>query len=487
MLALCIFIFPYAVADEANGGGYDSPPTLAAADLLPPELLKGDRFAVDPEVPTDGFMGSFTVHSDYGTFRPQSLEETVIVVHEIGAIQALDEMSQARVAGEAVVEGVTQPFLAAFSVLSRPEETVEQVGESVGRWIERGKLSLYQFGRKAKKTVNEAQEEIEERWDERQQRRAEQELAEQEVRARALEAGEDPDAAVNAYRQRQEQLAEEQAQSAEAIAEAEAKRREQAEWVSEQLEKAAYKYLGYDRARRSLARELRVDPYSTNLELQKRLDAMAWAQWAGQFGSGYVVPSNEVLSQLESVDDLVWVTHPKDLEVENRKRLKAMGVERKLIDAFYDHPLYTTSQRTAMVTHLNALEGVEHRDAFFRLAVAAESFRGAAFFHRTARLLERTHRQRPLQMLAPKSERFVAAITPDGGNLVLVLPVDHLAWTESIDLVASGVQRHCESVDFEGETIVLLGGDLTDRARQGIESLGWKVETWGLGVLGNKE
>ena len=183
---------------------------------------------------------------------------------------------------------------------------------------------------------------------------------------------------------------------------------------------------------------------------------------------------------MEDVDGLVWASHPKDLEVQNRKQLKAMGVDRRTVDAFYDNAFYTTSDRTHMIADLAVLDEVTDRDHFFRLAKDAEGWLLGNYYRRSARMLARAHIGRPLERFFEPGETIVAALSRDGA-LLLLLAVDHLSWTESLDLVAGGVERQRRAAGFEGEVVLILGGDLTAQARQGIEALGWTVETWGLG------
>ncbi|MEM7353608.1 MAG: hypothetical protein AAF657_22615 [Acidobacteriota bacterium] len=447
---------------------YEEPPTLRADDLLSAGLLKGPHHTVDPEVRTDGFMAYFALRSDYGIYKAASVDEAAIRVREIYAIAALDDMKRHQLAGKGVAEGVKQPFLAAKNVVTRPAETMQNLGKGIGRWVERGKLSL----RQAKKKAEESAEDVKETYNERRQARRAAKLAEEEVRERAIAAGRDPDTAVAEYRQRRD--AEE---SSGLAAESDAQRQqERIRWAADKLEKAAYKFIGYDKARRQLAHDLGVDPYSTNLQLQERLDAMAWALWAGQFGSGFVTPSIEALDYAGQVDSLVWASHPKDLEVRNRKQLKAMGVDRDTIDAFFENSFYSTSDRTQMVADLASLDQVAGLSHFFSLAAGADGWLLGAYYRRSAGLLADAHRRRPLDRIFEPGETLVAALSRDGA-LLLVLAVDYLAWTEGIDLVASGIERQRRAAGFDGNVVLLLGGDLTARARQGVEALGWTLET----------
>src|SRR5258707_10770175 len=59
----------------AVGGQYEEPPVVNAADLLPAYALSGPGFSVQPQVPTNGAMGQYTIvadatvfHDDAGTY-----------------------------------------------------------------------------------------------------------------------------------------------------------------------------------------------------------------------------------------------------------------------------------------------------------------------------------------------------------------------------------------------------------------------------------
>lgn len=462
---------PHAEAGSAEGVSYEEPPTLNAAERLPSAWLEGPKHAVDPEVRTDGFMAYFTIHSDYGTYRAAFVEEAATRLREIQAMVVLDDMRRLEAVGKGVVGSVKQPFLAVKNVATQPVETVQNVGEGVGRWVERGKLSLHKLGRRTEQALGDAKEAYGEYREEKRSNR----LAEQEVRDRAIAEGQDPELAVAEFEERRAAEEAELAESADVQ-----RNQERLEWVEEKLEKASLEHLGYDKARRQLAGDLGVDPYSTNLALQERLDAMAWSLWIGRLAAGFTIPSEDLLSQVESINDLVWKSHPKDLEVQNRKQMKAMGVEKELLEGFFEHPLYNTSDHTHMIADLATLDGVSQRDHFFRLAVAADSKLFATYHRRNASLLAYAHRFHPLDFIVSSSEKILVGMSREGA-LLLLLPVDHLAWTESLDLLVGAVERKRREVDFDGEVLLLLGGDLTSRARQELEAVGWTVETWGLG------
>src|SRR5882724_12049734 len=81
-------------------GQYEEPPVINASDLLPAYALSGPGFSVEPQVPTNGAMGQYTIvgdatvfHEDAGTYYVESLDLLKVRLSEIPAIAQLDSMS----------------------------------------------------------------------------------------------------------------------------------------------------------------------------------------------------------------------------------------------------------------------------------------------------------------------------------------------------------------------------------------------------------
>ena len=71
---LLFFLVSLLLAPEAglaqSGAVYETPPVLDATELLKGEPLTGEHFTVERRVPTDGFLMTFTVQSEFGAFHP---------------------------------------------------------------------------------------------------------------------------------------------------------------------------------------------------------------------------------------------------------------------------------------------------------------------------------------------------------------------------------------------------------------------------------
>jgi hypothetical protein len=104
---------------------FEKPPTLPARVLAPASLLAGDGFHVNNEVPTEGYLGHFVIHSDVGTFKANSLEMLRIRVAELPAIVELTKTSKTKVFAQALATNAAAPVAAAGQMVMHPVETVQ--------------------------------------------------------------------------------------------------------------------------------------------------------------------------------------------------------------------------------------------------------------------------------------------------------------------------------------------------------------------------
>ena len=91
--------------------------------------------------------------------------------------------------------------------------------------------------------------------------------------------------------------------------------------------------MGYSAKKRKIALQMGIDPYSTNTVLQKELDDVVWASWAGGFTfsvatfpvSGPIGAALTVTNLNSTVDQLLREKSPSELEQINRATFRAMG------------------------------------------------------------------------------------------------------------------------------------------------------------------
>ena len=91
--------------------------------------------------------------------------------------------------------------------------------------------------------------------------------------------------------------------------------------------------IGYSDKKRKIALQMGIDPYTTNTVLQKQLDDVAWASWAGGFSfsvatfpiSGPIGAALTVTNLNSTLEGLLRDKSPSELEQINRATFRAMG------------------------------------------------------------------------------------------------------------------------------------------------------------------
>src|SRR5271156_2924689 len=128
----------------AAGGQYGEPPVVNVADLVPATPLSGQGYTVQPQAPTNGAMGQYTIvadpsvfHDDAGTYYVESLEMLKIRLSEIPAIGVLDSVGITGVFAQALPSSPVRPVTAAANMVIHPMDTVTGLPSGVGDLFER--------------------------------------------------------------------------------------------------------------------------------------------------------------------------------------------------------------------------------------------------------------------------------------------------------------------------------------------------------------
>src|ERR1700677_920625 len=151
-LAAVIVLLPQLLRAQ-DAGQFEQPPTINATQLLPESALSGPGFHVDPQVPTNGAMGQYTIvadasvfENDAGIYRVESLDLLKIRLSEIPAIAYLENVSKTGVFANALAQSAARPVTAAANMVIHPMDTVtglpSGIGEFFGR-VDLGAKTLY--------------------------------------------------------------------------------------------------------------------------------------------------------------------------------------------------------------------------------------------------------------------------------------------------------------------------------------------------------
>jgi hypothetical protein len=402
---------------------YEDPPILEASSILSPEIVRGEYHRVVEAVASDGYLNSFTILSDFGTFEAYGELMLAIRIQEIEALAELDKLSRTDVFTDAVAKAAMGQVETVKQFADKPVETVKGVPGGVKRMFKRAKWNVEEGVEVAKDLTSKDSEESAER--------------------------------------------EEKSTSE--------KTKELAREGAEASEKYAKKYFGVSKAERRWAEKLGVDPYTSNDVLMREIKKVGKVDAAGRFGVRFApIPRIPGVSYIQDVNKLVWSTHPRELRELNLKHLLAMGASEDAANGLLDSPWYSPSAQTYLVALLSDLDGVEDRVVALELAVAAGSRDEARFFVQAVTMVAEFHRsQTPIDRLVGGA-RFPAGLTADS-RLVFLVPIDDIFWTEGIAEAAEGRYEEAgRGTDVAGREVWFRGG-VSARCREELEERGWLV------------
>ena len=232
--------------------------------------------------------------------------------------------------------------------------------------------------------------------------------------------------------------------------------------------------MGVGKARRQLAHQVGVDPYTTNPVVSSRLDSLSKAAFAGGVSldvafAVVTAGAATAISFTKTVSDLAWQLPPEDIRARNQANLAALDVSQANSDALLNNRTYTPTLALAFVEALKALGVKDGADAFTQLAAGAVTEAEARFYVNQLRMAGAYKKQERIERLEAIGK--VGGMRA-GSRIFVPLPVDYMSWTE-------GVKKAVEGKDFgAGERVVWLTGTTSRSAREGLREARWTVRDY---------
>jgi hypothetical protein len=241
--------------------------------------------------------------------------------------------------------------------------------------------------------------------------------------------------------------------------------------------------IGYSDKKRKLALQMGVDPYSTNTVLQKELDDVAWASWAGGFAfsaatfpiSGPIGAALTVTNLNSTVEDLLREKSPEELEQINRSTFRGMGASASDTERILHGGAFTPTQSTTFAVNLKALKGVANRGAFVKVAAQKSTTEADALFCvNTAALMDQIHEKTPIARIVML--RDFPICVANGGTMIVALQWDYAAWTSGAAGFTDEVQKLAAQSGENKDILVALSGQISPRLREELEKRGITVQ-----------
>lgn len=398
-------------------GPFEPSPRLPSSELLPGLALVGAGYQVNADAQVVDYYGQFELRSDVGNLNADGADVLRLRVRELAAVRKLEALERSEVFKDAAERGARKPVDAMSQVGSEPAATASGLPAGIGRFLVRTALELKDLALDINDYAVDAM--------------AEDEEARKDTRSTGSKA-----------------------QSA--------------------ATSLTLRYIGYNKARREIARHVGADPYSTNPLIDRRLDSLAWAAWSGNkltsLGWGLIGGvAGAAIGYAKDAYQLVWELPPEDLKRRNLKVLAKLGIGGKPArDLVRRSKAFTLTQQTEFVELLRLPEFQGARRPLFALALKAERETHARYLNNALRLLHYAHEAEPGALQAEVLGGSPALKRADGSAIV-ALPVDYLSWTRE---VAEFAWRE----DLIGRrNVLLVTGTLSPTALDAFSAAGWTV------------
>ncbi len=427
---LCLMLGSGAIYGKQ---GLEDEPTLASAELAQPGLLSGPGFTVQPQTPIAGFMARFTLDTANGPIVADSVEMLDIRATEMAAIDILDRVDQSRAFGMAIGENLQSAAETVGHIVTHPVSTVKGIPQGVMRY----------FRSQATK------------WGDRLSRHGDR----------------------IAYRSRNDGDPYDMVGPMNANRDAQPPRRKKRWYTSagKEVMRQVEDYVSHGSAKRLIARELGIDPYTatTNPALNDRLDRLAWGAAAGSMTVGEVLGylpqgGRETLSQSNRLNDVVWDLAPEDLRKRNRAILEKWCGDDFQNRRFVRHRAFLASVQTRFVDALDSLRPADGCESALDLALGADHDVEGRFLA-NALLMTRDYLGDAAHGATLHTVNAALLIETRDSRRILPLPVDHLSWTP----LADEFFRQRELA--HGDRVVLIAGGISDQALRELTTLGWDI------------
>lgn len=289
-----------APSQAAPGGQYEQAPVVSLTQLLPASQASGPGFSVQPQVPTNGAMGQYTIvadqsvfRGDAGTYYVESLDLLKIRLGEIPAIAQLENISETDVFAKALASSAARPVSDAANMVMHPMDTVTGLPSGVGEFFGRVSLGAGEIYSAATTSPGSGQ-------------------AAQDTGTATMTA-------------------------------------------------LGYDQVRRDLARKLHVDPYTSDPILTR-KLNKVAWVMFSARLTVD-AAMMAVPASMIISGVEFSDDLVYQTPKADLVLLVQKKLKSMGLSQEEIAAFSTNTAIPLSLQVAAVRNLEALGNIPGRRA----------------------------------------------------------------------------------------------------------------------------
>ncbi len=380
-LILMLVAIP-AVSPSFAQTPYEQPPTVHTADLVPPEILTGSNYTVDPDVATDGFMGIFHISYKFGDYDCTGREMLYVRLSELNALEQLEKVSKTKAFIDAAAGAAEEPVKAAAKIVTNPIGSAKAVPVGIGHLFKDVGQGLVDTGKAMGKVTK---------------------IGSHADTPKPPPSREDP-FGYNKLRN---------------------------EWAVK---------LGVDPYTTNRVLAVKLNHLAT---IGFSTDKIAGAGIG--FGLGGMGVIANYLSYLPDIDEHLLTAPPADVTEINARKLKDLGVSKADMKSLLENAWFSPTLQSRFVSDLERLREVSGAGNETRLAGGVQSEEEARFLCGSLELLNHYHANNGALHEFTTHGGVPAALAQDG-TLVVGAPVDLMAWTETAAGFATAQQGNGHAV-----------------------------------------
>jgi hypothetical protein len=241
-------------------------------------------------------------------------------------------------------------------------------------------------------------------------------------------------------------------------------------------------FIGKSKSKGDIANRYGVNVYSTNALLQEELDRLAWADYLGGIGVGMAqsaIPGVGGLLLTTSgatrlLNEVINTTPASELWVRNKDKLVAMGINPDTVELYLNNPAFSPALATIMVESLEKLAGAANRELFIKISLQAYTHEMARYITMMSTMIAGYHQHvEPLKDFSPFA-RVLSSTTASGAK-VLILPTDHMLWSELVAEAATWLDQGQAGNAQPVRKQLWILGDFSARAKAELQARGWEL------------
>jgi hypothetical protein len=251
--------------------------------------------------------------------------------------------------------------------------------------------------------------------------------------------------------------------------------------------------VGVDTAKRELASDLDVDPYTDFKPLADRLKQLASAAGFGGLsvkGAMTAIPGSTIMQSTTMATTRMAVVTASSISTtaalknalrnktagqilrDARTKLKTVGIEDEQIKLLFNNSAYTPSDIYVIAVALEAIKAKDS-DLFIEHAIKAENRNEAYFDRLRAEILASWKPPSPIHSFVMVENAVLTLLKND--RLIAAYPIDEFYWTERNAQLAQAISANVKKIGAKGRPLFVVTGDISSKARTEIGKLGWDV------------